>query len=123
MQKILSSAQLSGSLEYWGVCDVFKPRPEFPKLRPVSGHEGSAREVLQEVFADDTKMRVTQESDGKVRMVETDVPKDLLEVTIHHLSFPSNYSLPDLLILDDVVERSRKSSHARNSEFQVYAGC
>jgi hypothetical protein len=119
VQKILSSAQLSGSLEYWGVCDVFKPRPEFPKLRPVSGHEGSAREVLQEVFADDTKMRVTQESDGKIRMVETDVPKDLLEVTIHHLSFPSNYSLPDLLILDDVVERSRKSSHARNGQVEV----
>ena len=98
VQKILSNAQLSGSLEYWGVCDVFKPRPEFPKLRPVSGHEGSAREVLQEVFADDTKMRVTQESDGKIRMVETDVPKDLLEVKLHHLSFPSNYHGPRMAL-------------------------
>jgi hypothetical protein len=90
VQKILSSAQLSGSLEYWGLCD-FKLRSEFPRLRPVSGHEGSARDVLQELFADDTKMRVTQESDGKIRMVETDVPKDFLEIKIHHLSFPSDY--------------------------------
>ncbi len=91
VQKILSSAQLSGSLEYWGLCDIFKPRPPELKLRPVSGHEGSALDILQEMFADDTKMRVTQDSDGKIRMVETDVPQDLLEVKIHHLSFPSDY--------------------------------
>lgn len=88
VQKILSSAQLSGSLEFWGICD-FQLHSEFPKLRPVSGHEGSALEALQEMFADDTKMRVMQENDGKIRMVETDVPKDFLEVKIHHLSFTS----------------------------------
>jgi len=98
VQKILSSAQLSGSLEYWGVCDVSKPRPEFPKLRPVSGHEGSALDALQEVFANDTKMRVTQESDGKIRMAETDVPKDFLEVKIHHLSFTSDYHGPRMAV-------------------------
>jgi hypothetical protein len=91
VQKILSRAQLSGSLEYWGVCDVSTPRPEFPQLQPVSGHEGFALDVLQEMFADDTKMRVTQESDGKIRMAKTHVPQDLLEVKIHHLSFPSDY--------------------------------
>ena len=46
VQKILSSAQLSGSLEYWGLCDTSKPRPRQLKLRPVSGHEGSALDVL-----------------------------------------------------------------------------
>jgi|SRR5450432_446794 hypothetical protein len=91
LEKIFSSGQLSGSLEYWGLCDGSKPRSEFPKLRSVSGHEGSPRDILQELFADDTKMRVTQESDGKIRMVEADVPKDFLEVKIHHLSFPSDY--------------------------------
>src|SRR5439155_25635664 len=50
VQRILSSAQLSGSLEYWGLCDGSKPRSEFPRLRPVSGHEGSTRDVLQELF-------------------------------------------------------------------------
>jgi hypothetical protein len=91
VQKILSSAKLSGSLEYWGLCDISKPRPPELKLRPVSGHEGSARDVLQEMFADDPKMLVTQERDGRIRMVETDVPQDFLEVKIHHLSFPSDY--------------------------------
>ena len=99
VRKILSSAQLSGSLEYWGVCDVSKPRPDFPKPRPVSGHEGSARDVLREMFADDTKMRVTQETDGKVRMVETDLPRDLLEVKIHHLSFLSNDHGPGMALM------------------------
>jgi hypothetical protein len=91
VQKILSSAQLSGALEYWGFCDGSKPRSEFPRLRPVSGHEGSARDVLREMFADDTKMQVTEDSDGMIRMVETDVPKDFLEVKIHHFSFPPDY--------------------------------
>ena len=91
VQEILSRAQLSGSLEYWGCCDGSKPRAEFPRLRSVSGHEGSARDVLREMFAEDTKMQVTQDSDGRIRMVETDVPKDFLEVKIHHFSFPRDY--------------------------------
>src|ERR1700694_4269493 len=91
VQKILSSAQLSGWLEYWGFCDVDKGWPDFHEPRTVSGNEGSALDVLQEMFADDTKMRVTQERDGKIRMMETDVPQDLLEVKIHRLSFPSDY--------------------------------
>src|SRR5205823_7167951 len=97
--KILSSAKVSGSLEYWGLCDVSKPRPEFPTLRSVSDHEGSARDVLQEMFANDTKMRVTQESDGKIRMVETDVPTDLLNVKIHHLSFAADYHGPSMAMV------------------------
>jgi hypothetical protein len=91
VEKILSSAQLSGSLENWGLCDISDPHPEFPPLRPVSSHDGSALEALQELFANDPKMRVTQATDGKIRMVETDVPRDLLEVKIHHLSFPSDF--------------------------------
>jgi len=94
VQKILSKVQLSGSLEFWGRCDIAWPRPEFPRLRPVSGHEGSALDALQEMFSDDAKMRVTQDTDGKIRMVETDVPQDFLEVKIHHLSFPSDYHGP-----------------------------
>lgn len=91
VQNILSTEQRSGSLEYWGFCDLDKGWPDFPEPRPVSGHEGSALDVLQEMFADDTKMRVTQERDGKIRMAETDVPQDFLEVKIHHLSFPCDY--------------------------------
>jgi hypothetical protein len=91
VQKILSAAQLSGSLEFWSVCDIAKPYAPFLKIRPVSGYGGSALEVLQELFANDPNMPVTQEGDGKIRMVETDVPKDFLEVKIHHLSFPHDF--------------------------------
>jgi hypothetical protein len=91
VHKILSGEQRSGSLEVWGGCDIAWPRPEFPRLRSVSGHEGSALDALQEMFADDAKMRVTKDTDGKIRMVETDVPQDFLEVKIQHLSFPSDY--------------------------------
>jgi hypothetical protein len=90
-QKILSTARLSGSLEFWSVCDIAKPHAPFLKIGPVSGHEGPSVEVLQEVFANDPQMRVTQDSDGKIRMVETDVPRDFLEVKIHHLSFPPDF--------------------------------
>jgi hypothetical protein len=30
------------------------------------------------------------------------------------------YSLPDLLILDDIVERCRESSHARNMQVEIF---
>ena len=66
--------------------------PRIPEASTCLGHEGSALDALQQVFANDAKMRVTQESDGKIRMVETDVPKDFLDVKIHHLSFPSDYT-------------------------------
>jgi len=52
-----------------------------------SDKSGTPVEVLREIFETDPKMRVAQESDGKIRMVETDVPNDLLNVKIHHLSF------------------------------------
>lgn len=92
VQKILSSERRSGSLEYWGFCDLDKGWPDFPEPRPVSGRKGSALDLLQEMFADDPKMRVIQERDGKIRMAETDVPQDLLEVKIHHLSFSMPYT-------------------------------
>lgn len=92
VQKILSSERRSGSLEYWGFCDLDKGWPDFPEPRPVSGRKGSALDVLQEMFADDPKMRVIQERDGKIRMVETDVPQDFLGVKIHHVSFYMPYT-------------------------------
>jgi hypothetical protein len=91
VQKILSSERRSGSLEYWSFCDFDKRGADFPEPRPVIGRQGPALDLLQEMFADHPKMQVTQEPDGKIRMVETDIPQDLLEVKIHHLSFASLY--------------------------------
>lgn len=86
LENVFSKAHVSGSLAYWGQCDSHRWNPDFPKLR-VASRSGSPVEILREFFADDPKMRVTEESDGKIRMVETDVPNDLLNVKIHHLEF------------------------------------
>jgi hypothetical protein len=93
---VFSKAHASGSLEYRGVCNFKEPYPDFPKLRPTSGHEGSAVESLREMFSVDPEMRVSQDADGKIRMIEVDVPSDLLDVRIHHLRFPAEYHGPNV---------------------------
>jgi hypothetical protein len=92
VQRILSIEGRSGSLEYWGFCDPDKDWPDFPEPRSVSNRKGSALDLLKWMFADNPKMQVTQERDGKIRMVEADVPQDLLQVKIHHISFSMPYT-------------------------------
>jgi len=101
---VLSKAHASGSLEYWGVCNFRESYPDFPKLRAVPDHEGSAVELLQERFSEDPEMRVSQDADGKIRMIEEDVPNDLLDVKIHHLRFSVEYHGPSSAIID--IERT-----------------
>lgn len=86
IRDVLRKANVSGSLAYWGQCGYHMSRLDFPQVRKVSNYSGPPREVLQRMFADDPRMRVTQEPGGKIRMVETDVPSDLLDVKISHLS-------------------------------------
>jgi hypothetical protein len=95
---VFSNADASGSLEYWGVCNFEEYYPDFPKLRAISGHEGSALESLQQMLSVDPKMRVSQDPDGKIRMTEEDVPSDLLDVKIHHLRFPIEYHGPNMAV-------------------------
>jgi len=86
---VLSKAHVSGSLAYWspGVCRPEPSRfPSFPRMLPTR-YSGLPLGALSEMFAGDPKMRVTQEPGGVVRMSETDVPNDLLDVRIHHISF------------------------------------
>jgi hypothetical protein len=89
ISKILGREQRSGSLEYWGVCgrDFY---PDLPKIQSASGKEISSVDEIRTMFAVDSVMQVTQERDGKVRMVETDVPDDLLNVRIHHVVLPGD---------------------------------
>lgn len=92
IENVLKKAQVSGSLGYWGRCDLHQPLPDFPKVRTLrESREGPPLQILREMFADDPKMQVTQESDGTIRMVESDVPRDLLEVRITHISFTDGY--------------------------------
>ena len=96
---IFSKADASGSLEYWGVCNFKELYPDFPKLKRISRHEGSAVELLRELFSVNPQMRVSQDADGKIRMVEEDVPTDLLDVKIDHVQFPVEYHGPNAAIV------------------------
>ena len=89
LSEILGKANASGSLEYWGRCDVHEPSPDLPMISYPANDSGATAEVLKKLFANDRWMRVTQEPNGLVRMAESDVPTDLLDVRIKHLSFGS----------------------------------
>jgi hypothetical protein len=116
---ILGAAHVSGSLEFWGRCGPGVWQPDVPKMRELSDYSGSPREVLQRMFADDPKMRVTQEPGGTIRMVETDVPNDLLDVKISHISFrfhapPNEYNGPNsalILILNTPEVKAFMKAH------------
>lgn len=87
LERILYTANTSGSLAYWGRCEPGQPYPDFPALSSPSDDSRPPLEALREVFAKDRRMEVTQDSNGLIRMFETDVPMDLLDIKIAHLSF------------------------------------
>jgi hypothetical protein len=86
---VLSKAKVPGSLAYWGRCGYHEALPDLPNVRPRPENSRSAPPVqaLREMFAEDPKMHVTQDANGMIRMVESDVPRDLLNVRISHISF------------------------------------
>jgi hypothetical protein len=87
IHRILDAAQVPGSLAY-SSCGFRKRVPDdLPPMRVLPDYSGPPKEVLQKIFADDPRMRVTTEEGGVIRMMETDVPTDLLNFKIHHLSF------------------------------------
>jgi hypothetical protein len=99
LRRVFSKAHASGSLEYWGVCNFKEVMPDFPKLREVPDRAGSPVELLREMFSVDPEMRVRQDADGKIRMIEEDVPSDLLDVKIHHLRFTGEYLGPNAAVV------------------------
>jgi len=109
---IFTKADASGSLEYWGSCPVKDFYSDFPKLKKISGNKDSVLESLREMFSVDPKMRVNQDADGKIRMIEEDVPDDLLKVKIHDLRFPAEYHGPDAAIVA-ILETSEVTTFRR----------
>lgn len=84
---VLNRAQLSGSLEYWGHCYNNGNSSDFPKMRMPVSKDGPPAQVLGEMFANDLSMHVTLGPVGEIRMVESQVPQDLLNLKIAHISF------------------------------------
>ncbi len=82
----LDEAKLSGSMELSDGCSqTFLP--SFPQPHALATSDGSAVQKLREILADDPPMRVTQDQDGTVRMVENGVPADILNLKIRHVTF------------------------------------
>jgi hypothetical protein len=92
--EVLNKASLSGSLEFSGKCNSFNYPgfPEFPHLHAVSTHGASPLHTLRELFADNQAMRVSQEPNGTIRMIENGIPSDILNIHIKHISFDNTYS-------------------------------
>ena len=104
MLDILKTAQVSGSLAFWSGCYSHRQLPDFPKVKTLpKSWEGPPLGTIREMFADDPKMQVTQEPDGTIRMTESDVPQDLLNVRIEHISFKGAY---DALDAEERVENA-----------------
>jgi len=96
LMTILSRGQVSASLEYWGHCDL-QSLPDLPKLRSPKNERQSPVENLREVFTENPNMQVFQQPDGIIRMVEKNVPRDILDVRIAHVSFRVDYGERDKL--------------------------
>jgi hypothetical protein len=96
LQYAFGKEHVSGSIAYWGRCDIHKPYPDFPPLVDPVNYSDTAVNLLREIFKNDQKMAVTLESQGLLRMTETDVPTDLLDVRIQHVSFGSSTQGTDM---------------------------
>ena len=82
---VLQSTRVSGSLVY-SSCGFQRQVPDHVPIQFLSDYSGPPRDVLGKMFRDDPKMRITEEP-GIIRMAESDIPADLLDFKIHHLSF------------------------------------
>jgi hypothetical protein len=87
--EVLDRAKLSASLEFSGRCSLLDAQdfPDFPLFHLPVAATGSPLQTLRHMFTPDPAMQVTQSPSGVIRMIETGVPTDLLEVKIKHISF------------------------------------
>jgi hypothetical protein len=100
--EVLNQAGLSGSIELSGRCDPAHP-PGFPKFHGAAMSRGSSLQALRGIVADDFSMKVEQDPDGTIRMRETGVPQDMLNVRISHVSFET-YGHKGIYTADSAVQ-------------------
>jgi hypothetical protein len=94
VMSVLSRAHVSGSLEYWGVCDTGL---DFPKLQSPQNIAVAPVDALREIFANNPDMQVKEGPHGIIRMVERDVPEDLPALKIKRISFGGEYLPPNVI--------------------------
>jgi hypothetical protein len=93
--RVLAKAHTSGSLVYHGQCQDRGGTWDLPAVNSLKHYETNPVQVLREMFADDSKMQVAQDTNGNIRMVETDVPRDLLDLKIVQVPFLSDSGFHD----------------------------
>ena len=127
IRNVLKDAHVSGSLVYSAICKSASGRsPVVPHVR-TPRRAGSPAEVIQSMFGTRTTIRVTEEPNGLVRMAEADVPTDILEIRIHHISFADAeagpISGPPLALMKILaapeVEAFMKEGDIRTTAFRI----
>jgi hypothetical protein len=96
---MLGKTHQSGSLGYWSPQRCGHENDRYPTLPRMSRATNGATALasLQELFSkDDARMHVTEDSMGMIRMLESDVPNDILNVRINHISFNGRVQGADL---------------------------
>jgi hypothetical protein len=97
IRDVLLDYHVSGSLVFSGGCNFQDRTAQVPSIG-IRRDFNSAGETLQAMLSVNSGFRVTQERDGLIRMVEMNVPTDILNVKIHHISFsPPDSSIDDTL--------------------------
>jgi hypothetical protein len=106
---VLTRAHASGSLVYSGRCENNGGTYDLPILRLPADRNTPPVQLLQQMFADEPKMHVTQDANGNIRMVETDVPRDLLDLRIVQVPFSSergihapSWAISQIMVTPDV---------------------
>jgi hypothetical protein len=118
---ILMRPEVPASLEFSGECGSHVW--QFPPANFVRDQGKAKLQILREVFSADPQMEIKQEDDGTIRMVEKDVPTELLNVKIQHLPFKDAYDPNDALgaILSAPEVRSFMRDHKIYLE-PIYGG-
>ena len=93
--EVLNTAGISASLEFSGSCNslVGTDFPEFPQFNTAAAAKGATPlETVRQMFAGNTTVRVSQDADGTIRIVQRDTPLDFLNVKVARISFATAQS-------------------------------
>jgi len=83
LQVAAQQTRANGSMIYSGACN---DSPAFPNIHsPGNERHVSTLERFKEIFSADPAIQVTEDSKGKIRIVDKNVSTDLLKVRIKHL--------------------------------------
>ena len=101
----LANAKVSASMEVSGSCEALLP--ELPNIQSPTSAEGRVLEVAREMLANNPAMKVTADPDGTIRIRQSGIEDDLLNVRLRYINFggPSpdgGYYSPNLALFSVV---------------------